>query len=581
MFYKKDKKESIGKNFFMEAIKNCRTVVLYSFIFSFFLNMLVLFIPVYTSQVLDRVISSGSLNTLMVLFSITFFSICISSVLESCRSIMSVKVSEWLDTKLSSDLIRRTISSKVKNPKLSVGEVLRDFSIIKNFLTSPSFFSIMDLPWTIIYILVLFMIHKYMGFLSISAIVILSTMAFINNRMNYSLLKKNNENMIKNIHSMDNISRNFEVLEGMGMIENVMSFWSKKNGLAVQNSSKSSILSSIIMSITKFFRNNIQIIVISLGAYLTVTQGKSCGSIIASSILIGRAVAPFDSAINSLSFFSNLKQSYNRIMDIINNSPVRDSKNTMIDEEESQKSDKGALIEIINLIYSHEINRDKLVLDKINLTVNTGSCVGLIGESGSGKSTLAKMIVGIYKPNSGIIKLNGNDVYHYDRQMFGKKVGYLPQEIELFNTTVKHNISRLSPNIDMEKVKNAAQIIGIDKFIESLPNGYDTIIGNGGIELSGGQKQLVGIARCFYEDIDLLVFDEPNSNLDERSDKLLENVMEYAKKKGITTFVMTHKKSILKCVDAVITLKEGRIQNIEKKINKEKDLLLDNVASTD
>ncbi|MEH0831763.1 type I secretion system permease/ATPase, partial [Anaplasma bovis] len=408
----------------------------------------------------------------------------------------------------------------------------------------------------IVYLVAIFMIHKISGIIAVVGIVLLVFMAVWNELATKKIVQESTEENVRNTSYIDVASRNSEVLEAMGMIKQIVSEWSSKNDRNRALQMKAQSRSNIILGITKFIRSVLQISVIGVGAWLAINGHKTAGGIIASSILMGRALAPFEAAINTWKMLLSARISYRRLQTLLLLAPKREQSMTL-------PTPKGSVL--FERVFFTPYGSNKPTIKGISFSVDPGSIVGIIGASASGKSTLAKLIVGVWKPISGVVRLDGADVYTWNREDFGKHVGYLPQDVELFNASVKTNIARMAPDPDSAKVIKAATIAGIHELILQLPNGYDTIIGSGGVVLSGGQKQMVGLARAFYGDVRLLVLDEPNANLDGKAEMKLIQALRYAKTQGITTFVVTHKVQLLNAVDQVLVMEDGMMNAMGSK----------------
>ncbi len=515
-----------------------------------------LFLPLYTSQVLDRVISSGSVSTLVMLTIITLSAFACSAMLEICRCLAMAKIGDWIDRTATPDLIIRSIRLTSVQSLTSSGEAIRDLGVIKNFIVGNGIFSLFDTPWSLIYLGVIFMIHTSTGFIAIAGIVILISMAMWNELATKRILQETNEETIRNINAIDVATRNAEVVEAMGMSEFIVSDWCKRNDQTRMMQIKAQNRSNVITGITKFLRSTLQISVIGTGALLAITSHKTAGSIIAASILMGRVLAPFDAAVHTWKFLNQAIISYDRLQRLILTSPKREQTLSLPEPKGKLEFDR---------VFFTPYGSNKSTIKGISFVIEPGDIVGVIGTSASGKSTIAKLTVGIWKPISGVVKLDGADVYTWNRENFGNYVGYLPQDIELFNTSVKANIARMRPNPNPEEIIKAAKITGIHELILSLPNGYDTTIGSFGVTLSGAQKQLLGLARAFYGNTKLLVLDEPNANLDSNGEACLIKAINAAKKQNTTTIIITHKLLLLSVVDKVILMSDGTIYSMGPK----------------
>ncbi|ABD45197.1 type I secretion system ATPase family protein [Ehrlichia chaffeensis str. Liberty] len=535
------------------SLEKCKSVFWFIFWFSSAINLLMLFLPLYTSQVLDRVLSSGSVSTLIMLSVITVGAFACSSILEICRSLVMAKVGDWIDKVVTPDLIMKSISLTSVKSSTSSGEVLRDLAVVKNFITGFGIFSLFDTPWAVLYLVTIFMIHSVTGYIAVVGIVLLTGMAIWNELATKKILQEASEEGVRNIHSIDVATRNAEVVEAMGMVNYIVDDWADRNDRNREMQIKAQNRSNLISGITKFIRSILQISVIGIGGFLAILGHKTAGGIIASSILMGRALAPFEALINTWKMLISARISYKRLQILLLASPKRE-------QSMSLPAPSGRVV--FDRVFFTPYGSNKPTIKGVSFSMEVGDIVGVIGHSASGKSTIAKLLVGVWKPISGVVRLDGADVYTWNREDFGRYIGYLPQDVELFNASVKVNIARMMPDPDPNEVVKAAKIAGVHELILSLPNGYDTVIGSNGVVLSGGQKQMLGLARAFYGNVKLLVLDEPNANLDGKSEANLINALLYARKNGITTFIMTHKIQLLNAVDKVIVMADGMVSGV-------------------
>ncbi|WP_433846745.1 type I secretion system permease/ATPase [Anaplasma phagocytophilum] len=548
--------KELKKSVLYQTLEKCKSVFWFVFWFSSAINILALFLPLYTSQVLDRVLSSGSASTLAMLSIVTISALACSALLDVCRSLTMAKVADWIDRETTPDLIVRAISLTSMKGSSTSGDVIRDLGTVKGFITGVGIFSLFDMPWAFVYLVAIFMIHPVTGCIAVVGIVLLVLMAVWNEMATKRVMQESTEENVRNIGYIDVASRNAEVVEAMGMIKHIVTEWSKRNDQNRSLQVKAQGRSNAILGVTRFTRSVLQIAVIGVGAWLAIHGHKTAGGIIASSILMGRALAPFEASINTWKMLQSARISYRRLQTLLLAAPQRD-------QAMSLPAPRGAIS--LERVFFTPYGGMKPTIKGVSFVVEPGSSVGIIGVSASGKSTLVKLLVGVWKPISGVVRLDGADVYTWNREDFGRHVGYLPQDVELFNASIKTNIARMMPDADPEKVIKAAMIAGIHEMILQLPNGYDTIIGSGGVVLSGGQKQMLGLARAFYGDVKLLVLDEPNANLDGKAEANLMQALRYAKQRGITTFVVTHKVQLLNAVDQVVVMDDGMLSAMGSK----------------
>ncbi|CAF1539875.1 unnamed protein product, partial [Rotaria sordida] len=410
-----------------------------------------------------------------------------------------------------------SISASATRTNTAASQLLRDFQTVKTFLTSTGINTLFDAPWSIIYIVVIFLIHPYIGILTLIGAVIIVSTAFFNAAATNRTLGEATEFSIKGMVQADIANRNSEVVEAMGMMKNVTANWHKFNIASLEKQSIASYRNGAISNFSRFIRNIMQMLVTGIGAYVVVsTRGEAMttGGMIMSSIIVGRALAPFDNAIELWKSMSGAIKSYKNINQLFNAFTSRD-------EAMPIPHVKGYLT-VENIYYATPVPPylaqpavPRYILKGISFAVQPGEILAIIGPSAAGKSTLSKVLVGVWKAHSGSVRLDGGEIYRWNREDFGKHVGYLPQGIELFSGTVKQNIARMLENPEPEKVIEAAKIAGAHEMILRLPDAYDSDIGPAGSNLSGGQKQRIGLARAFYGNPKLIILDEPNANLDE------------------------------------------------------------------
>ncbi|MBL0318483.1 MAG: type I secretion system permease/ATPase [Alphaproteobacteria bacterium] len=530
------------------AFKTSKATLWFILLFSAAINILIMGMPLYSMKVLDTVISSGSLDTLVMLTIIIAVCFVVMSILMTVRGFILIKASEWLDGKLAKLVLDKSLTFASMRGGVGTSQGIRDLATIKAFVTGPTLISLVDAPWSLVFLLVILIINPICGLVAIVGSGLLLFLAYLNETATKEILNKANEYSIQNMAQTDLLLRNAEVIEAMGMRHTITSIWDEAN-MYVQNlQSQASSRGNTIMSITKFTRSFLQILLTGIGAFLVLKGQMTAGSIVATSILAGRALAPFEGAIGSWKGIASLRSAFHRLDKQLKTIPSRN-------ETISLPSPKGD-IDVEKCVYAPP-GSTAAILKGISFHVVAGEIVGVIGPSAAGKTTLSKLLVGINRPSAGVVRLDGADVYTWNRQEFGKNVGYLPQDVELFQGSIKENIARMDPYASPEAIVNAAMIAGVHDMILRLPNGYDTEIGVGGTSLSAGQRQRVGLARAFFGNPRLLVLDEPNSNLDEAGESALASALKYAATQKITTFIISHRPSTLAHVDRILVLKEG------------------------
>ncbi|WP_194437379.1 type I secretion system permease/ATPase [Vibrio fluminensis] len=516
--------------------------------FSFGINILVLAVPIYSLQLFDRVMSSASLETLIALLLITLFLVSSQALLEHIRTMLMQRSALKLDASLSGDLLARSIAASSKANRIEK-HALHNLTTLRNFLVSPSTSSILDLPFTPLFLLLLFSFHPYIGFAALTGVVVFALLALTMMLGGRKMSAEAQETTARVSMELNDYLRNAPTLKAMGMSENVGKSWQKTNAQVLNLQWLVNSRASLLLAISRYFRTLLQVAVLTCGVYLALGQHIGIGAVIASSILIGRVLSPFESAVSGWkSWYSAFKswQSLNQIVIETDASPK-----TLLPEPKGEIQFSN-----VSLKFAHA---RKPTIHGINFKLGAGNALAVMGNSGSGKSTLAGLLMGIYQPTMGDIMVDGASIEKWDLNQFGQYIGYLPQHVGLLAGTVKQNICRFTVGDD-EAVVRAAKLACIHELIIALPEGYDTYIGEGGVLLSGGQKQRIGLARAIYSNPKVLVLDEPNSNLDPEGETALAIVLQYCKENQITVVMISHRPGFLRQMDWVIQLKDGKVE---------------------
>lgn len=535
----------------LEAVLHaCRSSFFSVGLFSMFINMLMLVPAFYMLQVYDRVVTSGSIPTLVMLTLVMLLLMTTMGALEWVRSRIMVRVSTRIDTLLGSRLYDASFKQALYSGGMNANaQPLSDLTGLRQFLTGNGLFAFFDAPWVPIYIAIMFMFHPWFGIVAIISVIILSTLAVINEKVTSKMLgEANKENMAATQFTNKNL-RNAEVVESMGMLGRIRDRWQEKNRKVLALQGIASDRAGILTSISKTTRLIVQSLVLGLGAYLAVQQEISPGLMIAGSILLGRALGPIDQMIGVWKQFVSARSQYKRLNEILAN----------IDEDPDRMSlpaPKGK-VQAENVMVAPPGSRTPVVKG-VTFNVEPGEMVGVIGPSAAGKSTLARALLGIWPTMGGKMRLDGADIFNWQREELGPHIGYLPQDIELFEGTISENIARFG-EVDSQAVVKAAQMAGVHDMILRLPEGYDTMIGATGGALSGGQRQRIGLARAIYGNPRLVVLDEPNSNLDDQGEAALAVALQNLKETGATVFIITHRASVLSQVQKLMVMREGAL----------------------
>lgn len=536
------------ENSLQAALKACKGSFISVGVFSLFVNALMLVPTFYMLQVYGRVVTSGSLSTLAMLTIIMVILMVTTGLLEWIRSRIMVRVSNKLDVTLSRHVYRASFQQALATGGMNASaQPLSDLTNLRQFMTGNGVFAFFDAPWLPIYVAVMFMFHPWYGWMAVGCAIVLICLAFANEKATVkSLSTANKENTAASLYTTKNL-RNAEVIESMGMLDTLINRWSLRQKKVLLLQSTASDNGGAITAISKTFRVLVQSLVLGLGAYLAVNHEISQGLVMAGSVLLGRALAPIDLIIGSWKGFIAARGQYNRLNEILDKLHSEPTRMSLPPPEGN--------VQVENIIVSAPGSRTP-ILKGVSFTVQAGTVVGVIGPSASGKSTLARGLLGIWPTQHGVVRLDGADISNWDKSELGPHVGYLPQDIELFEGSISENIARFA-DVDAEQVIQAAKVAGVHEMILLLPRGYDTIIGSDGVNLSGGQRQRIGLARAIYGTPRLIILDEPNSNLDEVGERALSYALTYLKATGATIFVITHRTNILSQLDRLMVMNDG------------------------
>jgi ATP-binding cassette subfamily C exporter for protease/lipase len=518
-------------------------------IFSAVINVLMLSPTLYMLQLFDRVMVSRSELTLLVLTSFVIFFYTVKLFSEWIRSNLMIGAGLRLDALLSGQMFRAIFADQLNGGRLPPAQAFSDAARIRHWLTGASAFAFFDLPWAPIYLAVMFMLHPWLGWLTVFFMVVLALFAWwatVATQSASDAAEDEERELNEFIHTK---LRNAEVIEAHGMLPNFLKRWWFRHvdTLAVQSEAQSSEQRFAIT--TKEIRTLLQALALAAGALLAINGEISFGAMIAASLLMGRATSPIDQIVGGWRSFLSVRNSFRRLQALLGQEVRKDIVCIDLPENFSIK---------LNRVVATAKGRDLPILNDITANFDPGNIYAILGSSGTGKSTLARVVLGIWPDLHGDVLFGDHDIRSLDRELVGPFVGYIPQNIELFEGTVAENIARMGVP-DSERVTEAARITGTHDLILRLPKGYETRIGEGGAKLSGGQRQRVALARAFYGIPRLIVLDEPNSNLDDAGEAALSKAILYAKKRGSTIILITHRPSITRIADRIMVMSRGQI----------------------
>lgn len=517
---------------------------------SLFINLLMLVPSLYMLQLYDRVLASRSQETLLMLTLIVIVMFAVMGTLEFVRSRILIRVGNAIDAKMSTRLFDAMFALANRYPGKSTAQPLGDLTQIRQFLTGTPLFAFFDTPWMPIYIGLMFLFHPLFGWFSIFAAIVALSLTLINEKRTKAGLEASNRHYQSSQSFIQSSLRNSEIIEAMGMHANVRRRWYSRYISFLNEQSHASDEAGLWSNASKTTRMLMQSMILGIGGYLAIIGEVTPGMMIAGSIIMGRALAPIDLMTSTWKQFSTARIAYDRLGKLLAEFPETVSPTPL-------PAPQG-FIDLEGIIVVPP-GAKAPSLRGVSMSIKAGETVGVIGPSAAGKSSLARAMLGVWPCVNGKVRIDGAEIGHYDRAILGSHIGYLPQDVELFDGTISENIARYE-DPKPEMVVEAAQVAGVHEMILQLPQGYDTPIGPGGIALSGGQRQRIGLARAIYCYPKIVVLDEPNSNLDDVGERALVGVILELKKRGTTVVLITHRPSILGITDKIAFMREGQLQ---------------------
>ena len=518
-------------------------------VFSFFINALMLVPAIYMLQVYDRVLVSRNETTLYMLTLIVIGFYVVMGGLEWLRARLMVQAGLRLDAELNDKVLSSAFRQNLRQSGASADQSLGDLGAVRQFLTGNGLFAFFDAPWAPLFIAVIFLMHPLLGLVSLVGALVLLGLALLTETRTQKPLAAANQAGIAANQFANNSFRNAEVIEAMGMFPSLRARWYGLHSRMLALQAVASERAGSISAVTRFTRISLQSLILGFGALLVIDGQITPGAMIAASILMGRALAPVEQAIGAWKQFVAARGAHGRLKELLGDHHPREPRISL-------PAPRGEYR--IESVYAAAPGGSVPILRGVNLAIPQGTVVGVIGPSGSGKSTLARLLVGVWSAASGKVRLDGADVFDWDKAELGPSLGYLPQDVELFDGTVAENIARFG-TLDSEAIVQAATLAGVHDMILRLPQGYDTPIGNAGCALSGGQRQRIALARALSGDPSVVVLDEPNSNLDDVGEAALIAAIAQLKADGRTVVLITHRTSVLSVIDRLLVLRDGQV----------------------
>jgi PrtD family type I secretion system ABC transporter len=534
----------------LQFLRHCRGYFIHAAFFSLFINMLMLALPLYMLQIFDRVITSRSAETLVMLTIAALFAFFLHMLFELLRKRLLLGAGIALDGLAGPRVLDGVLRNAVRADRNDFLGGMRDVAVLRGFLTGSSITSLFDIPWVPVFIGLIFFFHPLLGFLALSGAIVILLIALLNEKLVRKPLDEMSQETRRAGRYIDAGVRNAEILNALGMRRELLKHWQDMNAGVIDAQVRASRYSDFLAGLTRFLRLGLQILMLATGAMLVIRQHVSPGIMIAATLILARALAPVELAIHTWKNFVDAREAHGRLNALLG-AVVEREQHTELPAPSGRVTVERAVFGIRGQVQP--------IIKGVSFQLEPGEFMGLIGPSAAGKSTLARLMMGIWRPTQGTVRLDGADVSSWPRESLGPHLGYLPQDVELFAGTVGQNIARLT-QAGPEAIIDAARRAHAHDMILRLPEGYDTDIGDGGAVLSAGQRQRIALARAVFGRPALVVLDEPNANLDRDGEDALESTLRLLKREGVTLVVITHRPSLLANADKLLVLRDGQVE---------------------
>jgi ATP-binding cassette, subfamily C, bacterial exporter for protease/lipase len=538
------------------GLKAARFGYIAAMVMSLAINLLMLTGPLFMLQVYDRVLASRSIPTLIALLVLISVLYAGMAVFEFVRSRVLSRIAHGVDAKVSPELFQYWLQKSAGGTTPGY-RPLTDLGALRSFLSSPYLVALYDLPWFPIYLGVVFILHPWLGLLAIAGALIVALLALMNEWMTGKTTGEASQMEIVENRFADEAQRNADTLLSMGMSRNAAANWTKQRRSALATAQAAGERAEVFQASSKVFRMFLQSAILALGSYLVIQQQMSAGSIVAASILSGKALSPIDQVIGGWKQIKRARLAKQRLNDYLAQPlPLNLEAPVALPAPKGQLS----LAQVSKYAPNARITGEtKMILQGLNFSLQPGEGLGVVGPSAAGKTSLAKLLVGLWMPDQGHLRIDGATFQQWGREHIGSHIGYLPQSFEFIPGTIAENISRFEPDAKDDNIVAAALLAGVHEMILSFPQGYDTIVDAAISPLTGGQRQRIALARAVYKMPRLVVLDEPNSNLDADGDEALGRAIVALRNQGSVVIVMAHRPSAIAAVDKILMLRDGRM----------------------
>jgi ATP-binding cassette subfamily C exporter for protease/lipase/ATP-binding cassette subfamily C protein EexD len=519
-------------------------------LFSFCINLLCLAPAVFMLQVFDRVLSSNSQETLLVLLAGTAVALVIMLLLDFVRQSLQTVLGTIVEERLAPPVVATLVARAARTPHTASVDGVRDVATLKQLFASAGLTALFDAPWAPIYLGVIWLFHPALGWGALASVGLMLCLAWLNDRLGRRALAGLQADGRRAGQYVESSLRNAEVLQALGMSEALLARWRALQDQVAAMHLSAARGSMLFTALARFARQAIQILMLALGAWLVLTGQASAGIMIATTVLLGRAIQPVEQLVGSWRMLADARAAYRRLEAL--------ARDFGPGGEQLKLPCPQGQLEVDNLSFRAP-GSDKPILYNVALSLAAGESLAILGPSAAGKSTLARLLIGVWVASTGSVRLDGSDLARWPRRELGPWIGYVPQDVELFDGTVADNIARLGA-LDSGAVVAAAQRANAHEMILALPQGYDTEVGEHGLRLSPGQRQRVALARALYGNPRLVVLDDPNSNLDGAGEAALAHAVGGLRADGVTSIIITHRPSLIAHVDRILVLEGGRVK---------------------
>jgi len=518
-------------------------------VFTVAINVLLLAIPLYLFQISDRVLTSRSIDTLVMLSIVVVGAVLLQAFLDSVRRFILMRTAVELEVQLGAPILSAAARASLHGNGKDY-QILQDLQLLRSFLTSGTLIAFLDAPLMPLFVIVVYLVHPHLGIIIMVCCAVLFLIAYLNQKFTAKQFAESNSYLSRANFHLDSMSRNSQIINALAMIPEAVKMWGRETAGSLKSHVEAQDRNIIFTGVSKACRMVTQVGLLGWGAHLSLSGELTGGMVIAASIISGRALAPIEGAIEGWHQFNRSAAAYGRIKNLLLTSPLNFPRLRLPNPE--------GRLDVERILFVPPPQK-KVILNGISFSLRKGESLAIIGNSGSGKTTLGKMLVGSILPTSGNVRLDLMDLRNWDQRQFGESIGYLPQDVQLFPGTIKANICRMRDDIEDRQIYEAAVLADVHELIAGFPQGYETVVAADGAPLSGGQKQRIALARAFFGDPKFVVLDEPNSNLDTQGEAALAKALIHAKKQGITTVTITQRPALLQCVDKIMILKDGTV----------------------